>query len=303
MVSKLIALLRLSRPFFLMGGLVMYALGALVARYEGLPIEWSAYVLGQLVITGLQVMTNCLNEYWDEETDKLNRARTAVSGGSGVLPEGRLSRATALGTGWAGLALACAALVALAGQGRLAPAAWMILLLGFLGSFFYSNLPLRLMSTGYGEITTSILMAGLVPAFAHILQTGQPSWLILVATAPLVVMGYAMILTFEMPDFLSDEATGKRTITVRIGNRNAARLHNALIITALLLAALSRYAGLPNRVALAFIFTAPLALWQVITVRRLQQGDPVAFNRLTFGAVTLFGLTAYFVAFNFWVIG
>ncbi len=303
MLSKLSALLRLSRPFFLMGGLVMYALGALVARYEGARIEWPAYLLGQIVISGLQLMTHTLNEYWDFDADRLNRARTFFSGGSGVLPEGRLSRATALGAAWASLAVASAAVAFLTLQGRLTPAAWAILLLGFLGAFFYSNPPLRLMSTGYGELTASILMAGLVPAFAHLVQRGTPSWLILLSTAPLVLLGYAMILTFEFPDFLSDEAADKRTMVVRLGVRNGARLHNAFIILALVLAAVGRYAGLPNRVALSLVLTAPLALWQVIAVRRLQQGDPVAFDRLTFGAVALFGLTAYFIAFNYWVIG
>jgi hypothetical protein len=35
----------------------------------------------------------------------------------------------------------------------------------------------------------------------------------------------------------------------------------------------------------------------------MQRGEPISFQRLTFGAVILFALTAYFMAFGFWVIG
>jgi 1,4-dihydroxy-2-naphthoate octaprenyltransferase len=112
-----------------------------------------------------------------------------------------------------------------------------------------------------------------------------------------------MILTFEFPDFLSDEAAGKRTVLVRLGRNTSATLHNLLILLALALAGFSPFIGLPIQVALSLALTSPLALWQIITVRRMQQGEPVVWSRFTFGAVALFGLTAYFVAFNFWVIG
>lgn len=39
MACKLLAFLRLSRPLFLLGGVLLYALGALIARYQGSPID------------------------------------------------------------------------------------------------------------------------------------------------------------------------------------------------------------------------------------------------------------------------
>jgi len=86
---------RLSRPIFLVGGIVMYALGALVARYEGFTIGLPVYVLGQIAVTSTQLMGHYLNEYWDVEGDRINPNRTFFTGGSGVLPAGEISRRTA----------------------------------------------------------------------------------------------------------------------------------------------------------------------------------------------------------------
>ena len=303
MLAKLIALLRLSRPHFLLGGIVLYALGAFIARYEGAVIDWRRYTLGQLLVTGLQLMTHYLNEYWDMEVDQLNKSRTLFSGGSGVLSGGELPREIALSAAFVCMAVNSASAIALVFQYRAGPAAWAIMLLALLGALFYSSPPLKLASTGYGELTASVIVAGLVPAFAHLLQTGRPSLLILLATAPLVVFHYAMLIAFEFPDFLSDEAAGKKTLLVRIGRRNGATLHNTLIVAALVLATANSFIGLPIKVAISVAITAPLALWQVISVRNLQRGEPVSFQRLTFGAVALFALTTYFIAFSFWVIG
>jgi 1,4-dihydroxy-2-naphthoate octaprenyltransferase len=302
-VRKILAFVRLSRPIFLLGGMVLYALGALVARYEGHPLDLNLYLVGQLFVTSLQLMTHYLNEYWDVEADRANPSRTLFSGGSGVLSGGTLSRETALTAVMVCMAVNSATAISLVLQYQTGPPVWAIMLLGFLGAFFYSTPPLKLASTGYGELTTSIVVAGLVPAFAHILQASRPSWLILLSTAPLVALHYAMLIAFEFPDFLSDEAAGKRTLLVRIGRRRGAWAHNLLIAAALGLAAVGTFVGLPVRVALSVAITAPLALWQVITVRRMQHGEPTSFQRLTFGAVTLFALTAYLIAFSYWVIG
>jgi 1,4-dihydroxy-2-naphthoate octaprenyltransferase len=303
MFRKIAAFLRLSRPVFLLGGFLLYALGALIARYEGFRLAWPVYLIGQLFVTSLQLMTQYLNEYWDAETDRRNPARTPFSGGSGVLPEGGLSRETAFTAALVCLAVNTAAAITLVVQYPTGPAVWALMLLAFLGAFFYSTPPVALAGTGYGELTTSIVVAGLVPAFAHLLLTGRPSLLVLLATAPLVVFHYAMLLAFEFPDFLPDEAAGKKTVLVRLGRRLGSRLHNVLILLGLFLAGGATLVGLPVRVAISLAITAPLALWQIIMMRRLQYGEPVSFSLLTFGAVALFSLTAYLMAFSFWVIG
>lgn len=303
MVRKLIAFLRLSRPLFLFGGVLLYALGALIARYQGAALDVGVYWSGQLSVIALQLMTHYLNEYWDVETDRLNHNRTPLSGGSGVLVCGELPRITAFTAAMVCLAVATAMASCLIFTYAVPPSAWVILLLGFIGSYFYSSPPLTLSSTGYGELTTSIVVAGLVPALGHVVQARHPSFLVLLATAPLVVLHLAMLLAFEFPDFLSDKAAGKRTLLVRVGRRTGAKLHNALILLAFGLVGVTPCIGLPVQVALAVVLTSPLALMQISLVRRLQRGDPVSFTPLTFLGLLLFVLAASFTALSFWAMG
>jgi 1,4-dihydroxy-2-naphthoate polyprenyltransferase len=303
MLKKLLAFIRLSRLYFLGGGFMLFALGALIARYEGYPLNWSTYVLGQLYVTSLQLMTHYLNEYWDVETDRLNQTRTPFSGGSGVVAAGGISREAVFTAALVCLAFATGALIWLLIEYGPTPAALAVMVLMFLGAFFYSSPPLALAGTGYGEITASITVAGLVPALGHVLQAGRPSPLLLLATAPLVVLHFAMLMAFEFPDFLSDEAAGKRTLLVRLGRRVGAQVHNAALVLAIALAVLGTFAGLPARAALGAVLAAPMVLLQISQVRRMLRGDPISFNRLTFLGLVIFALTTYFTAFTFWVLG
>lgn len=56
MACKLLAFLRLSRPLFLLGGVLLYALGALIARYQGSPIDLGLYWSDQLAVTALRCL-------------------------------------------------------------------------------------------------------------------------------------------------------------------------------------------------------------------------------------------------------
>ncbi len=58
---------RLSRPLFLLGGVLLYGLGAAILDYLGRPIDLTTYLLGQVAITSIQLMTHFLNEYIDSE--------------------------------------------------------------------------------------------------------------------------------------------------------------------------------------------------------------------------------------------
>lgn len=303
MLLKLTALARLSRPIFLLNSLGLFALGAMIARFEGYRLEAPAYILGQLFVLAIQLMAHYLNEYWDEEGDRRNTYRTLFSGGSGVLAEKALTRATVFAAAMAALAVGVAAGVALLFQRNSGPGLWVIMFLIFLGLFFQSNPPVALMSSGYGEFTTATVFAGLMPAFSHLVFSGSASVLVLLATAPLVTLHAAMLIAFSLPDVASDEATGKRTLAVRLGQSGAASMHNALLVIALLLAASGSLLGLPTQVAVSVAFIAPIVILQIMTVRRFREGQPASFAQLTMLAALIYALTAYLTAFSFWVIG
>ena len=52
---------------------MLYALGAAAAIRMGRPVDWAEYILGQAVVTSIQLMAQYLNEYYDREVDRWSR--------------------------------------------------------------------------------------------------------------------------------------------------------------------------------------------------------------------------------------
>ena len=285
--------IQLSRPIFLLGGVLLYALGAAIAAYLGRSIDATLYLIGQILVTLLQLMTHYLNEYFDSDGDQENSSRTWLSGGSGAIgPEG-LPRKVALYAAAITLALAATVATAALVTGAFPTLAWPILLLSFAGAFFYSAPPLRLASSGYGELTAALVTAGLTPAFAYVLQTGDLHRLILMSTAPLIALCFAMIVVFELPDYATDLKHNKRTLMVRLGWSAGMRAHDIAIVFALVSYAAAYSLGLPSRVGLGALFVMPLALAQIWQLNRIRQGYPPKWNILTLSAMALFAIAAY----------
>jgi len=292
--------IRLARPLFLLGGALVYATGVGIARYLGTPVDWGLYLLGQAWVTLLQLSTHFLNEYFDSEADADNPNRTPFSGGSGALGSGELPRSTALVAAYACLALVASLTVLLIRDGHLSPPLVLIMVLGVLGAMLYSTPPVRLATTGYGELTTSILVANLVPAFAFILQTGELHRLVAMTTFPLTALHLAMMLAFELPDYASDIKHEKRTLMVRLGWQLGMQLHNLLILTAYLLFGLALFFDLPSFVVWPTLLGLPFGLLQIWQMRRIAEGARPNWTALTLVPVALFAFTTYLVTFAYW---
>ena len=120
-------------------------------------------------------------------------------------------------------------------SGLAVPVMWLIGSIALLGGYFYSAPPLSLEGSGFGELDTVLLTALLVPLTGYTMQAGHVDASVLDFAAPLILIDLAMILTFEFADYPADQTQGKRNITVRIGLKRAAWLHQALLIGGLAL--------------------------------------------------------------------
>jgi 1,4-dihydroxy-2-naphthoate octaprenyltransferase len=291
--KHILLFVRLSRPHFLLGGFLLFGLGAAIAAYLGHPIKLALYVTGQLLVTSIQLTTQYLNEYFDYAGDAHNPNRTLMSGGSGALDEESLPRNVALYAVVVTLTITATGCSLLLLQGGVPLLAWLLLVLGFLGSYFYNAPPLRLIETGYGEIAASVIVAGIVPAFSFALQTGDLHRLLIMSTTPLIALHFAMVMVFELPDYATDAKFDKRTLMVRIGWERGMRFHDFAILFAVLAYILAYLTGLPHRVSLGGLIALPLALAQVWQLGRIRQGYPPRWQLLTISATGLFALTAY----------
>ncbi|MGE5223698.1 MAG: prenyltransferase [Omnitrophica WOR_2 bacterium] len=294
-------MVKLVRPHFLLGGILLYALGVGIARYLGTPVDWGVYFLGQAWVTLMQLSTHFLNEYFDAEADAHNTNRTPFTGGSGAIGEDKLPRAVAF---WSGvICLAGVALLTFFVIKDIRPGAetFLFMSLIFLGAFFYAMPPVKLESSGYGELTTSIVVANLVPALGFLFQAGGLHRLLAMTTFPLTGLHLAMLLAFELPDFATDIKYDKRTMLVRLGWQTGMNLHNLLILASFLMLAIAAALGLPLRIALPAFLALPLGLLQIWYMNRIAAGAKPNWTTLTLSALVLFGATAYLLALAFWL--
>jgi 1,4-dihydroxy-2-naphthoate octaprenyltransferase len=293
---KLIAFIKLTRPLFLLSGVLLNVLGILVARSQGATIDLPSVLIGQALVTSIQLMTHYCNEYFDLETDRLSDSdRTWFSGGSGVLAHGDLSPAVARR---AAIFCLISSTVLIVIAGAHSNWMWIIGATALIGAWFYSAPPVRLVGQGWGELATSIIVALLVPMTGYVMQTNQIDLILFEICAPLTLILVAAMIAVHVPDYSADSMTRKRTLVVRVGRNRAGGLYNASIALGFVLTALIMTQPGPWGAARFVWLAVPLAVWQIISavwhIRRGWQHLPL----FTFGSIALFFITA-----GLWVLG
>jgi 1,4-dihydroxy-2-naphthoate octaprenyltransferase len=279
-MTQLWAFVRLSRPHFLIGGFLLFAVGATAA--EDIRVE--RYLVAQLMVTAVQITAHYVNEHADVAADRLVVNRTLFSGGSGVLGAGLLSRSVALRAATASSVVALGAAVAVA---TYSPPAAIIGFAALVVSWAYSMPPLRLVGSGWGELTATLVVAGAVPLVGSLAQGGAPGAALWWSIGVLLPVHMAMVLSFELPDLETDAAAGKRVLAVRLGRPRTGRLVLISLATAALVAAAAGVGGgLPAPAALA---TLPAVVPVAVVVSSLRRNR---YFLLTAAAVATLGLAA-----------
>jgi 1,4-dihydroxy-2-naphthoate octaprenyltransferase len=290
--SGLVSFFRLSNPGLLIAGGLFYAIGAAVADYLGLRVGPTLLILGLLVVGAALLLAQYLHAYFAFLVEHSNQAPDPST-------SHRLARNAALYA-----AIICGGILAILLTGmavqRAAPlASWLMLGIGILLVFAYSVPPLRLATSGYGELAAAIGLAGLVPAYGFALQTGEAHRLVWLATAPLIALAFAMLVTLRLRDYAADLQHERRTLIVRLGWETGMRLHDGAILLAAGLMAAGLAGGLPSRAGIGGAIVLPLAAAQIWQMRRIRSGFPPRWRVLVTVGAALLMLTAYFILVGF----
>src|SRR5450759_5056911 len=290
---------KLFRPLFLLGGILLYALGAGIARFLGNNIDWQAYLLGQACATLLQLAPIFLKEYFDSFSTPPRPFRRPENQSEEKVPY-TVGRLPALLISATILTVGAVLTVLLYRNGNMKLEAFTIVGIAFLITFFYATPPVRLIHSGYGELATAIIMSNLIPAFAFLLQAGGFHRLLAMATFPLTPIYLAMTLALSLPTYATDIKYENRTLLVRMGWQRAMSLHNVLILRGFLLIALAMVLGLSWHVIWPVFLALPVGLFQIWQMDQIKEGAKPRFRLLTVTAIATFGLVAYLFAFTFW---
>lgn len=286
--------IREARPLYLLGGLMLYALGVGIARYLGTTINWAIAFLGFTWVFLLQLGAAYLYTYYaPHRPGALQPALTETK--SGVAP----LRALLLVSGGCGAGLASLTVLMISQQ-VLNPAASIIMALAFLCAFFYATPGLRLENSGYGELLVSVVLVLLTPMLSFLLQTRETHRLVTMSASPLVFLHLAMMIAIGVSNYSQDIRYERKTLVVRMGWQNAMLAHNLLVFCAYLLLILARSLGYPWFATLAGLLSLPLGLYQIWQMRMISKGARPNWKLLVTSAAATFGAMIYLITYAFW---
>lgn len=256
-MRRVFAFIRLSRFYFLPMPMLTYLLGVTVAERERGNLDMQRLFAGLAIQLLVQLSVSYTNDYWDMPTDRINMRRTLLTGGSGELTTGLLSPWIAL----AAAAICQGTALLLAVWMGLSATSWLLLIIALSAAVFYTMPPLKLAWRGLGELTTALVGALIVPAWAYSVQTGRVSGDLLLLTVPLVLFVMTLFIAIAAPDVEADRQVGKRTLIVRVGEEGIAALYAGVLVLAYSAAAILWHGRFSAGIQIAVLMTVPLGVW------------------------------------------
>lgn len=292
-MQRLIILLRLSRPLYLVFAVLTYMLGAGIARYLGISLNLVVFWLGLGGISMTQFSMGLLAEAHrpvdqPSDTDENQAERVNL-------------RKAALILAVSALATVAVIAILLVQERALSPVAILFLGLSLIAVLAYAVPPLRLVDAGFGEFTLAVHIAVIAPALGFVLQQGEYHRLVAIISFPLTLLALAYLLVLDFPTFAVDEKYDRRTLLRNLGWQRAVPIHHILVFGAYLLLASALLFGLAWGLIWPAFLSLPFALLQVYLLRIISQGAKPIWSLLTANALAVFGLTAYLLTFAFWL--
>ncbi len=259
--EKIKAWVQASRPPFFIATLIPLSTGAVLAGKEGAfaVLPFSLVLIGSFLV---HFATNIANDYFDhmQGTDA-----GASIGGSRVLQEGKISLhelRTAIILLYVTAACIGFSMTWVLNLWALAP----LMMIAFFSSLFYVAPPVKYGYHGLGELFVGINMGPVMVLGANWVLLGRVDWTALPVSIPIGLM-VALILYYQsLPDIETDEATGKRTLAVRLGKKFA--LKGLLVFWIVIYASIASLTagGYLSPLAWCTFLTIPvlIRLWQIV---------------------------------------
>ena len=285
-------LLRLSRPLQLLLAALTYFLGASIANYLGKPFRIDAFWFGLIAVLLAQASMNLLAEVFRPDNEAI------IDGQSRA--ERLMLRNNALYISVAALTATAVIAFVLYTSGHLSISAFFFLLLSLILILVYSIPPFRFINRGFGEFVLAAHIAYVIPSIAYILQADEAHRFLLVSI-PLTFLAFAYFIVMNFPAFASDIKYNRSTLLTRLGWERTVPLHHLFVLLAYLFFLATPVFGLSLSLLWPAFLTLPFALFQIVQLRNLSLGAPTNWTLLTVTALSVFGLTAYFLSLTFWL--
>lgn len=286
-------MLKLTRPLHLLLIALTYLLGASIPAYLGKPFQLVPFTLGLAFALLMQTSMSFLREVFRPHNEPL------IEGETPQKIETLRNNLLYISIGMIGTAAVIAFIMHL--NFNLTLPSLLFLLSSFIFVLVYSIPPFHLVNRGFGELILAIHIAYIVPSIAFLFQADETSRLLTMLISPLTVLALAYFLILNFTTFPDDQKYERGTLLRRLTWERAIPLHHSLIAFAYITFALAPLFGFAfNLIAPAFL-TLPFAIFQVIQLQAIANGNSPNWRLLTSTALAVFGLTTYFLTLTFWL--
>jgi 1,4-dihydroxy-2-naphthoate octaprenyltransferase len=216
------------------------------------PVEPVRAVLALVVAVALVVGVNYANDYSDgirgTDDERVGPVRLVGS---------RLAAPTAVRTA----AFVCFSVAALAGLTLVSlTRLWWLVAVGAVciaGAWFYTGGRRPYGYAGLGELAVFVFFGPVAVLGTTLTQSGPPTAPAIVGAVGVGLLACAVLVVNNLRDIVGDEAVGKRTLAVVLGDADTRRLYTALVLLPLGLSAL---AGIRSWPMLLGLLALPLAV-------------------------------------------
>ncbi len=234
------------------------ALGLSEGKFD--PLVWlNIFAVASL----LQVATNALNEYGDYRhgVDKV-----PSPGFAGLIVSGKASARAVLF-----VAALCYILAFVLGMTLVLIRGVLMLLFGgvaILAGILYSEGPLPISSTPFGELLVAVIMGPLEVVSANLAASGEISNLAFIFSIPVGLAIASILLTNNLRDLDKDRDHGRRTLAVLVGRRLGFAILFMITLSTFLWS-FPVFILLPVSASIFLIwFAFPAALWSLFQLKR-----------------------------------
>jgi 1,4-dihydroxy-2-naphthoate octaprenyltransferase len=244
------------RPPFLILSIVFTILGIVVALKDGYFNPLYA-VLTLLGVVALHAAANVLNDYFDYRSGiDIETERTPFSGGSGILPGGRMTPRAVLVEGILLLLLGLGIGLYFLYVSAFNPILIFLIVFAGLGIVLYSPL---ISHVGFGEVLVGLCFGPQLLLGVYFVQTSTLSLEVGLIGLVTGILTAAVLYVNEFPDTRADMKFGRYHVVARLGKERAAQLLKYIFASAYIILAISSVTSIIPLTALIGLATIPHA--------------------------------------------
>ncbi len=205
-------------------------LGVMVALNRTGVLRMELLSLTLIGIIAIHAASNMIDDYFDyvsgaDEHPIYERLDSPFFGGSGMISEGKLGPEEVRRASVVLFAFGSVIGVYLA-----LARGWEILALGITGILFGYFHAKHISTRGLGEFSMFLNFGPLIALGSYYVQSGEFAIGPIVASLPIGIAMFCMLLVNSIPDYEADNSAGKETIPVKIGRKKSAYLYIAMIL-------------------------------------------------------------------------